>query len=108
MLNEMGFTRQFDGMLASYELGAVKPTIEFFVAAYDRLHHPAGDTPGVNAGNHTPGVKEAGPYLIPKSQILFWDNDEENVAGARAADIPAKLYEGVEQFKQVIKRSQGS
>ena len=96
----MWFARQFDGMLASYVLGAVKPTTAFFAAAYNRLCHPAGISSGV--GTDSPEVEEAKPYLIPKDQIFFWDDDPENVSSARSFGLRAEVYENLEQFKRVM------
>lgn len=79
MLHEMGFARQFDGMLVSYQLGEKKPDLAFFDAALARIGNP------------------------PKDSVLFWDDDADNVAGARAAGLRAERYENLEQFTQVMK-----
>lgn len=99
MLEAMGFARQFDGMLASYDLGAVKPDPTFFAAAYDRLcreHLRSGSA----AGDHSSEVKET--EAVFKDHILFFDDDPENVAGARAFGIRAERYQNIDQFKRVM------
>lgn len=75
MLDEMGFKNSFDGLFASAHLGVGKPEKEFFEKVLDKL-----------------GVTD-------KETILFWDDRQENVSGAREFGINAELYTDIGAFK---------
>jgi HAD superfamily hydrolase (TIGR01509 family) len=73
-----GFLDDFDVVILSYEVGAVKPSEEIFKEL----------------------VKQAG---VPAQSIVFADDDEEAVAGASKVGITTFLYEGFDGFIQHLK-----
>lgn len=77
MLQRMGFATSFDGLFASAHLGAVKPDRMF----YERVMH---ELPGTT-----------------KEQVLFWDDSEANVAGAREFGLHGELYSDEVDYKAV-------
>lgn len=62
---------ELDPLLASCEIGRVKPDVETFEFAVERLGIPAGD-------------------------VFFTDDREENVAGARRAGLRAEVFRGAD------------
>lgn len=75
MLEKMGFGDVFEKVYASAHLGHKKPTVDFFARLHDELKD------------------------FQKSEVLFWDDNEENVAGAREFGIHGEVYKGMEEFK---------
>lgn len=67
----------FDDVFASYILKAKKPEVEFFSKMLSKVS-------------------------LPQSNLEFWDDDPENIAGAIRANLPAQLYEDFEQFKNRV------
>lgn len=73
MTKNMGFGELFDGIFGSADVGAVKPTFEFYERVTNRLD-------------------------VRPEEIIFWDDSEGNVAGARAFGWQAKHFTGVDDF----------
>lgn len=78
MRHQMGFSRQFDGIFASADLGEKKPDAVFFTKLLAKI------------GNPHP------------SKVMFWDDDQINVDGAKAVGIRAHQYTDVHGFKTVM------
>ncbi len=76
MLQKMGFENSFDGLYASGHLGHKKPSSDF----YEKVFNTFKD--------------------MNKKEVLFWDDDTENVLGAREFGINAEQYISFEDFKQ--------
>ncbi len=81
-MKEVMFPGLFDGYFISYALGVVKPNIEYYQKVLAAIQNDI-------------------PELQP-SDILFFDDSQENVDGAAALGIDARLYEGVEQVRTLI------
>ncbi len=75
MLEKMGFADSFDRTYASAHLGFKKPDHEFFKRIYNDLNN------------------------INKSEILFLDDDTDNVKSAKEFGINAEIYNSVDQVK---------
>lgn len=73
MKEYMEFGPLFDGVFASNEIGVCKPDAAFYTYILEYLH------------------------LLPE-EVLFWDDTERNVEGAKALGIQAKLYTTYEDF----------
>ena len=67
MLEHMGFKDVFDKIYSSAHLGLKKPAIEFFAKVVDDLG-------------------------VPKQEVLFWDDDQQNIDGANQYGIHAEFY----------------
>jgi putative hydrolase of the HAD superfamily len=76
MLDKMGFSDVFEQVYASAHLGHRKPAIDFFAKLHERLAD------------------------VEKHEIVFWDDSEENVKGAREYGIQAEIYTGLDDFKR--------
>jgi len=81
--DKVGLASKVDGILSSADLGAKKPHREFFTKLQSMI--------GVSNPN----------------EIWFWDDDEENVAGAQKAGWRARLFVGVEGFSKEVKLVDG-
>lgn len=79
--DSMGFGELFDAVWSSAEVGVKKPSKEFFDAACKE-------------------ISEDGK--ISKNEIMFWDNDEDNVQGAKEYGLQAYLYHDYDEFEQII------
>ncbi|MDE2022128.1 MAG: HAD-IA family hydrolase [Patescibacteria group bacterium] len=66
-----------DGVFSSAHLGSKKPEPVFFQLIIDDIG-------------------------VDKTHVLFWDDDIENVEGARAFGIPTELFTDFSQFQQKI------
>lgn len=77
MRDQMGFAGLFDAVFGSADVGEMKPNAGFYRGVTDRL-----------------GVKP--------EDILFWDDSEANVEGARAFGWRAEHYTGVEGFVRTM------
>lgn len=75
MLDRMGFKISFDKVFASAHLGYKKPSRDF----YQQLMHKLPS--------------------IQKSEVLFWDDTDENVDAARQFGISAELYTNLREFQ---------
>lgn len=76
-LDTMGFRHEFDDIFSSAYIGFKKPQYEFFEAVMEEL-----------------------PKGTAKHEVLFWDDDEKHVAGAKQFGLLAELYTGFEDFKE--------
>jgi epoxide hydrolase-like predicted phosphatase len=73
-----GLLDNFDAYVFSYEIGATKPSTKIFQTLVDRS-----------------GVKA--------EEIVFADDNEDNLAGAREVGIQAFFYEGFNRFMDKLK-----
>lgn len=80
MLEKMGFADSFDKLYASAHLGHKKPSIVF----YDKLLTELGH--------------------VKKDEVLFWDDAQENIDGAKEFGIHAELYTTFENFKEKMSK----
>ncbi|MES2315635.1 MAG: HAD-IA family hydrolase [Patescibacteria group bacterium] len=80
MLQQMHFTNSFDKTYASAHLGSKKPDQEFFQKIFSELQN------------------------VNKNEILFVDDDEENIVGAKDFGIHAEFYTNFTDFKEKIKQ----
>lgn len=78
MLEKFGFSKSFDKTYSSAHLGQKKPSINFFAKMYSDLEN------------------------IKKDEILFIDDDPENIAGAKEFGIHAELYVDFNNFKEIL------
>lgn len=78
MRDEMGFSHLFDGIFGSADVGAVKPTAEF----YERVTSKLGVDP---------------------NEIAFWDDSQENVEAARAFGWHAEQFIRMDDFLRSLK-----
>ena len=78
MKKSMGFNKVFDKVFSSAEVGFKKPDKEFFQVIMKELK----------------GVK--------KEEILFWDDREKNIIGAKKFGFKAYIYETFTDFKKKI------
>jgi putative hydrolase of the HAD superfamily len=79
LFNKIGFINSFDKMYVSAHLGHKKTNKEFF----EKLVNDLID--------------------IKKDEILFWDDDIENINTAKEFGINAELYTTFKDFKQKMK-----
>ena len=79
LFNKIGFANSFDKMYVSAHLGHKKTNVEFF----NKLLKDFED--------------------VKKEEILFWDDDIENVKTARQSGINAELYTTFPDFKLKMK-----
>ena len=80
IFNKIGFVNSFDKMYVSAHLGHKKTSIYFFRKLFEDL----GD--------------------IKKDEILFWDDDIDNINTAKEFGINAELYTTFEDFKEKMKK----
>ena len=73
-----GLLNNFDAYVFSYEIGATKPSTKIFQTLVDRS-----------------GVKA--------EEIVFADDNDANLAGAKKAGIQAFFYEGFDHFMGKLK-----
>lgn len=78
MLKHMGFEDAFDKIYSSAHLGLKKPAVEFFAKVVEDLH-------------------------VPKSEVLFWDDDQRNIEGAKEYGIYAEFYTNYDSFLATMK-----
>lgn len=71
--NKMGFSKIFDEVFSSAEVGYKKPQPEFFEYI----------------------LKEIG---LNKDEVQFWDDTEKNIQGAKEFGFDAQLYQNFEGF----------
>jgi len=69
----------FDGVFSSAELGYLKPQQEFWSAIHDHLGKP------------------------DKSEVLVWDDDEENVGSAKNFGFHSEFYSGFDAYENRMK-----
>jgi len=80
MLDKMEFEKFFDGIFSSAYLGHKKPNREFFERVLDKMKG------------------------IQVNEVLFWDDQQKNIDGAKAFGFNAELYVGFSKFKTSIER----
>ncbi len=78
MLEHMGFNEAFDRVYSSAHLGLKKPAVEFFAKIADELD-------------------------LEKDETLFWDDDQENIEGAKTYGIHAEFYADYPSFAVKMK-----
>ncbi len=74
---DAGLSNYFDGIFASYEIGAKKPDIKYFDYVVNKLQ------------------------LLPE-EIIFFDSDKKIVDAANAYGMRAFLYTSFEEYKKVL------
>ncbi len=75
MLEKMKFADAFDKLYFSADLGVRKPHEDFYAKVMSDLKN------------------------VEKREVLFWDDTEENIIGAKSFGIQAELYTTFEDFK---------
>ncbi len=83
MLEEFKYGKIFDKVFSSAYVGHKKPSTEFFDAVFQYVH---GRAPGVSRG-----------------EVMFWDDDIENVEGARSYGFEAHQFLTTRNYQGVIK-----
>lgn len=78
MIEQMNYKTIFDGIFSSAEIGRKKPQTEFFQAVLEKIGNP------------------------PKDEVMFWDDDQENVDGAKDFGFQSCLYANFDEFKKTI------
>ncbi len=81
MREYMGFDELFDGVFSSCEIGHKKPAKEYYEFILDKMKSEKGILPG---------------------EILFFDDRKDNVEQAKKLGINAYLYQGFEEFLDLI------
>lgn len=71
--NEMGFSKIFDEVFSSAEVGYKKPQPEFFEYILKEIE-------------------------LSKDEVQFWDDTEKNIQGAKEFGFDAQLYQNFEGF----------
>jgi putative hydrolase of the HAD superfamily len=79
LFDNLGLRNFFDGLFSSAELGFLKRQPEFWSAVHERLGKP------------------------DKSEVLVWDDDEENVAPAKNFGFRSEFYSGFESYENRMK-----
>ncbi len=79
LFEDVGLRKFFDGTFSSFEIGFLKPQTEFWSAIYEHLDKP------------------------DRSEVLVWDDDEENVRSAKNFGFEAELYSNFEEYERRMK-----
>ncbi len=79
ILNEMGLGKFIDGAFVSSQIGYKKPQPEYFSTVLSKLN------------------------LYKPNEILFWDDNLENVEAARVFEINAEQYTNFPMYKNIMK-----
>ncbi|MFH1611302.1 MAG: HAD family hydrolase [Patescibacteria group bacterium] len=87
MRKEMHFDELFDGLFISAEVGYKKKDPRFFEEVYREL----------NQVSQNPGL-----LLNEKGQVLFIDNEEENIKSAKEFGIQTHLFTNINELKKVL------
>jgi len=77
MRETMDFENIFDGVFSSAELECKKPEKEFFQKVLDSLE-------------------------INGEEVLFFDDDQRNINGAKSSGIKSFLYVGFDKLEEII------
>ena len=77
LVTKLGFDKIFDKIYSSSTVGFKKPQPEFFEYILKDLK-------------------------LKPEEVMFWDDDEKNIAGAKACRIPSNLYTTLENFKAAL------
>jgi putative hydrolase of the HAD superfamily len=80
MKNKMGFNKLFSQVFSSAEIGHKKPEEQFFQYILGSLKN------------------------TKKDKILFWDDQEKNIKGARKFGFKARLYKDFNSFENYFKK----
>lgn len=78
MLKHMGFEGAFDKIYSSAHLGLKKPATDFFAKVVEDLN-------------------------VPKNEVLFWDDDQRNIDGAKEYGIHAEFYADYDSFMATMR-----
>jgi putative hydrolase of the HAD superfamily len=78
IIKEMGFGTIFDEVIGSGQVGHLKPTAEFYKIVVTKAK-------------------------VSAEEIVFWDDDIENVEGARRAGLHAQFYSDFLDFQKKMK-----
>lgn len=78
VIEKMGFEKFLDGIFFSVHIGHKKPNREFFERILDKMG----------------GVQ--------KSEVLFWDDQQKNIDGAKDFGFKAELYTDFSNFKTTL------
>jgi len=78
MRNEMGFEEVFDGIFSSAELGCKKPDPKFFEMILEELK-------------------------VDPQEVLFFDDEMENVEGAKSLGVQGFLFVDFNKFEKDLK-----
>lgn len=77
LVRDRGLGEWFDGVFSSADIGSKKPEQAFFEGIFRRI----------------PENKE---------DVIFWDDDLENIEGAKAYGLTAEIYTDIDSFKKRI------
>ena len=77
MIDKMGFGKSFEKLFASAHLGVLKPDQQYYQKVLDDI-----------------GAK--------KDEVLFWDDREENIVGAKKFGIHAEFFDSFDSFKKIM------
>jgi len=87
MRHEMNFDKLFDGLFISAEVGHKKKDPRFFEEVYGELNQ---------AGQNLSTL------LTQKGQVLFIDNEEENIKSAKEFGMQTHLFTNINELKKVL------
>lgn len=79
LFENLGLKNFFDGVFSSAELGFLKPQPEFWSVIHDHLGRP------------------------DKSEVLVWDDDEENVESAKSFGFHSEFYSDPDAYENRMK-----
>lgn len=78
LFENLGLKEFFNGAFSSAELGFLKPQPEFWSAIHERLGKP------------------------DKSEVLVWDDEEENVESAKSFGFHSEFYSGFDGYEKCM------
>lgn len=78
MIDKMGFGNSFEKLFASAHLGVLKPDQPYYQKILEDID-------------------------AKKNEVLFWDDSEENIVGAKKFGIHAEYFDSFDQFKKIMK-----
>ena len=78
MLDKLGFAKSFDKAYASAHLGHVKPSQDFFLKIFNELKN------------------------VNKNEILFVDDDVENIQSAKNLGVNTEKYTSLKNLKEKL------
>ncbi len=79
--NQMGFSKFLDHIFASGEIGHKKPDLKFFGHVFEKI---------------------AQDSKVSKNEILFIDDDPENIEAAKSFGFQTLLYKNFPEFQSLI------
>jgi putative hydrolase of the HAD superfamily len=77
LLEQTGFSKIFNNVFSSAQLGYRKPHENFYLSIIDKLK-------------------------VNKNEILFWDNSMSHIEAAKQFGIQAELYSNFDRFKNIM------